>query len=338
MPASSLTALLQTKYDYPLANETNLETGQLFTFYPSNQYATNFWCHICWKPPANGVATIEVWGAAGSGAEMCCCGGGIPGNPGGYSKKVLPEFGASWADCYICAQIGLSCNNTDDLCYRGMSEPTQVCWLAGDSDGCICAQGGRGGTSFCSSSPAMFCCYLTADWCGTQGGGAGCGIICNYRDDAGVTYSGADYCAFAYGGDVNCYGGFSCMYFKNCYPNCNCRQNPVIRIPPGMISEKGGQVQYAMDTDNERSEWSGMGGIFGVMEPLNMMTRNPTQGAPYNACWTGNSSCGCYQDQGAINFFPGGVPGQGPTPCDGVRDHAWRGGNGIMRIKFVPSA
>ena len=107
MPASSLTALLQTKYDYPLANETNLETGQLFTFYPSNQYSTNFWCHICWKPPANGIATIEVWGAAGSGAEMCCCGGGIPGNPGGYSRKVLPECGASWADCYISAQIAL---------------------------------------------------------------------------------------------------------------------------------------------------------------------------------------------------------------------------------------
>jgi hypothetical protein len=28
-----------------------------------------------------------MWGAAGSGAEMCCCGGGIPGNPGGYARK-----------------------------------------------------------------------------------------------------------------------------------------------------------------------------------------------------------------------------------------------------------
>ena len=25
-----------------------------------------------------GEATIEMWGAGGSGARMCCCGGGIP--------------------------------------------------------------------------------------------------------------------------------------------------------------------------------------------------------------------------------------------------------------------
>ena len=33
-----------------------------------------------------GEATIEMWGAGGSGARMCCCGGGIPGNAAGYPK------------------------------------------------------------------------------------------------------------------------------------------------------------------------------------------------------------------------------------------------------------
>ena len=36
--------------------------------------------------PHGGEATIEMWGAGGSGARMCCCGGGIPGNAAGYSK------------------------------------------------------------------------------------------------------------------------------------------------------------------------------------------------------------------------------------------------------------
>ena len=104
-----------------------------------------------------------------------------------------------------------------------------------------------------------------------------------------------------------------------------------------MVSECGGEVQYAMDEDSEKVYHSGSGGIMGVMEPLNLMTRSPTQGSPYNACWSGNDSCGCYEHQGCTHFFPGGIPGQGPTPCDGVRDHAWRGGNGILRIKFIAS-
>ena len=33
--------------------------------------------------------------------------------------------------------------------------------------------------------------------------------------------------------------------------------------------------------------------------------------------------------------MPAGIGGQGPRPCDGVRDHAHRGGLGLIRIKFV---
>ena len=142
------------------------------------------------------------------------------------------------------------------------------------------------------------------------------------------------FCAFAYGGDVNCYGGFSCHYFRGCQPNCNCRQVPVIKIPPGMIATCGGEVHYTLDSDNGRSEWSGMGGWMHASHAMNLATRNPTQGGPYTACWTGNRSCGCYQANGCINFFPAGIPGQGPTPCGDVRDHAHKGGNGLLRIQF----
>ena len=40
---------------------------------------------------------------------------------------------------------------------------------------------------------------------------------------------------------------------------------------------------------------------------------------------------------GCIPFMPAGIGGQGPRPCDGVRDHAHRGGLGLIRIKFVSS-
>ena len=67
---------------------------------------------------------------------------------------------------------------------------------------------------------------------------------------------------------------------------------------------------------------------------FNLATRNPTTGGPYTGCWEGNRSCGCYNQQGCNTFYPAGIGGQGPTPCDGVRDHAHRGGHGLMRIQF----
>ena len=85
---ASLTTLLKDKYSFFVGNEQNLERGEIYSYYPGNHY-TNFRCHVCWKPPAAGCARIEIWGAGGSGAEMCCCGGGTPGNPGAYSTKCI---------------------------------------------------------------------------------------------------------------------------------------------------------------------------------------------------------------------------------------------------------
>jgi len=325
---ASLTTLLQSKYDFAVGNETNLEKGRIYQYYPGTSRGTNFRCHVCFVAPSDGTATIEIWGAAGSGAEMCCCGGGIPGNPGGYARKTITMA----SGCFICGVVGVSCGNGDDLCFRGCSEPTQVCWFGnGGGDGCICAQGGIGGRSWCSTGSSIYCCAIASGFCYTQGGSTYCGIICNFMDSA----SCPQFCAYAYGGDVNCYGGFSCHYFRGCQPNCNCRQVPIIKFPPGMISTLGGEVHYTMDSDSGRSQWSGMGGWMNASHGFNLATRNPTTGGPYTACWEGNRSCGCYEQQGCNTFFPAGIPGQGPTPCDGVRDHAHRGGYGLIRIKFV---
>ena len=69
---ASLTTLLQTKYDFSVGNETNLEKGRIYQYYPGTSRGTNFRCHVCFIAPSTGTAEIEVWGAGGSGAKMCC--------------------------------------------------------------------------------------------------------------------------------------------------------------------------------------------------------------------------------------------------------------------------
>ena len=325
---ASLTTLLQTKYDFVVGNETNLEKGRIYQYASFSSRTMNFRCHVCWVAPSDGTATIEIWGAGGSGAEMCCCGFGIAGNPGAYSKKVITMA----EGCFICAITGMPCRNEDDLCFRGCGEPTQVCWFGNaGGDGCMCAQGGMGGRSYCSTGNSPYCCFIAGGFCGTQGGDQYCGIICNFKDSS----ANPEFCAQAYGGDVNCYGGFSCTSWRGCRVNCNCRRVEVSKFPPGMISTLGGEVHYTMDENSGRSDWSGMGGWMNASHGYNLATRSPTRGGPYTACWTGNRSCGCYQANGRNPFMPAGLGGQGPTPCDGVRDHAHMGGPGMIRIKFI---
>ena len=325
---ASLTTLLQTKYDFSVGNETNLEKGRIYQYASFSSRTMNFRCHVCWVAPSAGTATIEIWGAGGSGAEMCCCGFGIAGNPGAYSKKVITMA----EGCFICAQTGMPCRNEDDLCFRGCGESTQVCWFGNaGGDGCMCAQGGMGGRSYCSTGNSPFCCFVSGGFCNTQGGDQYCGIICNFKDAS----ANPEFCAQAYGGDVNCYGGFSCTSWRGCRVNCNCRRVEVSKFPPGMISTLGGEVHYTMDENSGRSDWSGMGGWMNASHGYNLATRSPTRGGPYTACWTGNRSCGCYQANGRNPFMPAGLGGQGPTPCDGVRDHAHMGGPGMIRIKFI---
>ena len=45
-----------------------------------------------------------------------------------------------------------------------------------------------------------------------------------------------------------------------------------------MISTCGGEVHYTLDSDNGRSQWSGMGGWMNASHGFNLATRSPTQG------------------------------------------------------------
>ena len=322
-----LSAFLPTKNtNFPPA-EQNLEQGRIFLFTSGNQFG-NAYCSFCWKPSSAGIAQIEIWGASGSSAKMCCCGFGLPGNPGAYSKKTIRVTTSS----YVCGMNGKACANADDLCFRGCSDPTGLCWndavdSAGVAGGCMCAQGGRGGTSICSTTPSGWCCFFANGFCGTQSAGVdNCGLICNY-------FNGS-WRACAYGGDFNCCGGHSCVAFFGCLPMCVCLWPQHLAVSPGIISTCGAVVHFGTETDNEFSNWSGQG-FHQSLSAVGAASRWPSMGVPFATCWGFSGGCGCYNDNSCIRSNPVGFPGAMPLPCPGVRDHGSTGGDGAIRIKFI---
>ena len=78
---ATLKSLIRSKDQALYGDEENLERGEIYSYTPGTDY-NNFCQGVCWVAPANGTAVIEIWGAGGSGAKMCCCGFGLPGNPG----------------------------------------------------------------------------------------------------------------------------------------------------------------------------------------------------------------------------------------------------------------
>lgn len=305
----------------PVPDETNLERGQIFLFTPGYQNATSQ--PFCWIAPGTGTAVIEIWGASGSGSLMCCCGGGLPGNPGAYSSRTVTVT----SSCFVCGTVGMSCGNTLTLAYRGRGESTGICWTGSGTNGCMCAEGGISGTAICSTGTNLFCCFAAANYCRTLLA-TNCGIICNIG-----TGAPAGCCAQAYGGTVNCFGGFSCASFRGADPSCICNFIYHVAVSPGVIARNGAMITYNVENENGFSAWSGQG--FHAFAPaLSAAGRSPTAGVSFTSCWSSNRSCGCYEQQGCNMYMPTGVPGLPPHPCSNVRDHAIRGGHGAVRIRF----
>lgn len=322
----TLRSVLETRLDFQLQGlESNLEEGRIWSYNPGTGVGTNFCCGVCWRSPGTGTAVIEIWGAGGSGAKMCCCGFGLPGNPGAYSSKTVSVT----VGCCIRGNVGLSCGNSDDLCYRGRSESTGICWQGNGTTGCMCAEGGQGGFSYCSTTPSAYCCFTANGFCSTRCAGDNCGIVCNYRGPGCAIHQ-----AQAYGGDCNIAGGFSCVSFFGCLPSCPCAFWYHMRTPPKQYADCGAWITYTNDTDNGAYNWSG-GSVYGYIHTLGLASRNPTHGGHYTACWTGNRYCGCYNMNGCLTFVPPAHGGPPPHPCPDVRDHAYRGGHGIIRIKYT---
>lgn len=252
---------------------------------------------------------------------MCCCGFGLPGNSGAYVKKTVVMS----AGDYICGCLGQSCGNSSSLCFRGCSEPTMLRFCIGGSETCVCAEGGRGGISFCSTNNSFYCCYRANGFCVTKTDNNQCGIICNQCNGAWV--------ACAYGGEINKPGLNSCVSAFGCYPSCICMFNHHIPTPAGQGSKEGRMIVYTNDDGNGFAQWSGQGhhqhrsGLGSG--------RFPTGGIPWSSCWGFSGACGCYENDGCVPVLPVGTGGRGPNPCPGVRDHAIRGGFGAVRIRFI---
>jgi len=333
---ANLSDLLKARTDQLELNESNLDEGRIYAFADGNMYSPSAGNFFCWEAPDTGVAKIEMWGAGGSGAMQCCCGTGLPGNPGAYSKRCICVI----SGCVVCGVLGRSCSNADALCFRGCSEPTQLCWFgrtragAGE-DGCMCAQGGRGGVSYCMDGGSPYCCFIKCGHCGTSCCTC-CGLICNYGE--GIVGDGnreiVGCCAEAYGGDVNCRGGFSCSSFRGCLPDCVCQHHHHIAIPPGIFAEEGAVVTFSGENNNDFQHWTG-NFFTQFTNSLNAAARSPTRGTPAKfSCWNSVKACGNNQMLGCINIMPYGVGGFPAAPCDNSRSTGARGGLGAVRITF----
>ena len=154
--------------------EDNLETGYIYSWTPGTNW-TNFCNGVCWTAKANGTAIIEIWGAGGSGARMCCCGDGLPGNAGAYVKKTITvETGDT-----LTGSTGMACQ-AHPLCHSGCSDPTGVCWVtANNGNGCLCARGGYGGKTMCTTGPSLYCCFRAQGFCTVRCNNDNCGMVCN---------------------------------------------------------------------------------------------------------------------------------------------------------------
>lgn len=320
---ASLKNLTATKNNnFPQVTETNVESGQIYNFQTNNYDGLH--AGMCFHPCQSGTAIIEIWGAGGSGAKMCCCGFGTPGNPGAYSRKTVTLTCCG----YITGSPGIACGN-DALCFRGCSDATGVTIYAnGSNTGCMCAQGGRGGISYCSTGTDAYCCFTAGGFYTTLGVNGNCGIVCNKCCSGG-------WCAQAYGGDTNCPGGFSCVSFLGASgSSCPCSTHFHMQGPAGYYSKCGVVVSFNHDDGNGFANWSGQGrGQYA--QALAGASRWPQMGSFFATCWGFSGNCGCYENEGCMNLLPPGFPSAGPHPCPGVRDHASKGGNGAIRIKFI---
>jgi len=298
--------------------ETNLETGRVYLYAGSE--VGLFSCGFCWQSPGAGTAVIEIWGAAGSGSHMCCCGIGLPGNPGAYAKRTVSVTGSS----FVCGNIGCAPAG-QILCFRGCSGPTTVTVCAGTCS-CMCAQGGMGGFAICNTTAGSpLTCFATCNFCTTNQTN-GCGIVCNI----GATFT---FLASAFGGTINCGGGFSCLYVGDCNTASWPCFSASVRLPAGLLATT--QQDVCVPYSNFTASPGEGAGTDNYYTALAALGRSPTGAGTYRYCWANGQYCGCYEAQSCMSLLPSTIPGLGSTPCAGVRDGGMRGGNGKVKITYI---
>ena len=309
-----------------VGGETNLENGTIYSFYPGTTCGNGFRDNMCWIAPGTGRAIVEIWGASGSGSRSCCCGGGVPGNPGAYVKKTVEVTSGD----FVTGCVGISCSNDGNACFTGCSQSTCITVCHVDGCTCLCAEGGYGAWSICSEGGnGIACCLINQVGLPNSEMCNGCGIVCNFGCRGR-----------AYGGDVNCCGGQSCTRFWSCCPCCRCKHTQMVAISPGVYAKNTSWIAAPMELDSGYAQ-GGMGSeLWSQSAALGALSKSGFMGfnGYWVSCWSGSRACPCYSSHEVRqNILPYGVPGTTSFPCDSVRHNGWRGGMGNVRITFIGS-
>ena len=251
---TSLKSLVGTKSESLIPGEFHLEKGNIWAFQPNTN--TTPGC-FCWCPPPGsraGIVVIDVWGAGGSGARMCCCGFGLPGNAGAYVRKTFCISAKQTCCTFVCGVTHGACRQSE-LCFRGCSGPGEVCFSVGNCgaqnlntfpdasdttsfgsggagsacggcdfkyqchrqfDGCLCAMGGKGGIGMCSTGESAWCCFTCHWYCGTKLNNENCGLICNVQNSNCICMCGCYSRNFPECCYANCWGANCCIAGPGC--------------------------------------------------------------------------------------------------------------------------
>ncbi len=318
---ANLTSLLQDRDLVANRGQERTAQGQLFYFTHTNVTGTinGNPCTWCWTSPGTGVAVIEIWGAGGSGGLQCCCSaaGGIPSNPGAYSKITVNVTPTS----YACGWVGCSPTGAT-LCYQGRSQCSVACLFNTSNNSVVTATGGFGGYIMCATSTAGYCCYVASGFNHTLTN-TFCGIICNVGGPNSATG------ATASGGDVNITAGISCARYWTCF-NCQaCNTEQTVALPPGIDASC-----CSACTRFFRSEFPGYGIVSnGYSQLSNALNDSKGAFAHRHFCWNSNQPCACYEHDGC-RLNAAGMPGLSGIPCPGVRAHGHKGGHGAVKVTF----
>ena len=278
-------------------------------------------CTYCWISPGTGVAVIELWGASGSGSQMCCCSGdGIPGNSGAYAVKTVNVTPSS----YVCGWVGCSPHGSC-LCYPGRSGCSVACPFNTSNNATVTSQGGFGGYTNCTTGTAHYCCLVAAGFSHTLTN-TFCGIICNVGGPNGAAAASAS------GGDQNISGGISCTRIFECCNYFECNYEQTIAVSPGIFSSTCATCFRYMRAGWPYVGWARHGSYGYGISVASIQGMYPT--TDRIECWTsGSNICGCYEHSGCV-LGGVGFPGTTGHPCPGVRSSGQKGGHGGVRITF----
>lgn len=318
---ANLSTLIQARSTAGSTPETNLADGSIIWFTANTSDGVPYPCYAQWNAPSAGRIIVEIWGAAGSAGRTCCCGASMPGNPGAYARR---ETNVSSNTC-VCFCIGMPCSSPTDTI--NCSTQTMLC-VSNNSAGdtfCMCAQGGAGGWGYCINGGSMACCFVSGQsLCNTLSNG--CGWVCN-------TCSGR-HNAQAYGGTINCPGGYSKMYFGHCNPCCvNCMYS-LVKTSAGVFGTDPSEIRHSQD-------WCrmccGAGEVMPMIQAVAAGSRQPQQGGHLQGNWFSTQYCGCYQTHMCMTMFGVGIPAPGTGMRDNGRSMGSKGGMGAVKINFIPN-